>query len=152
MEWVRSSQHYAYGFNRGKVASFNSREPILMPTRERVADFIATVVSNDHVRAIEDYYHDDATMQENGLEPRQGKRALIESEAKSLARLQKMHTHPAKIVLIDGDHVAIRWIFDATRKDGITYRLEEVALQIWRGDRIAQERFFYDTATAWTVV
>jgi ribosomal silencing factor RsfS len=36
-----------------------------MPTRERVAAFITSVVGGDHVRAIADYYHEDASMQEN---------------------------------------------------------------------------------------
>jgi ribosomal silencing factor RsfS len=36
-----------------------------MPTRDRVAAFITSVVGGDHVRAIADYYHEDASMQEN---------------------------------------------------------------------------------------
>ena len=34
-----------------------------MPSRERVAAFVAMVVGGDHVRAIADYYHEDASMQ-----------------------------------------------------------------------------------------
>jgi hypothetical protein len=34
----------------------------------------------------------------------------------------------------------------------VTRRLQELALQRWRGDRIAEERFFYDTASAWKTV
>ena len=63
-----------------------------------------------------------------------------------------MHTHPDPIFLVDGDQVVINWIFDATSKDGITRRLNELALQRWDGDRIAEERFVYDSASAWTVV
>jgi hypothetical protein len=48
--------------------------------------------------------------------------------------------------------VLINWIFDATSKDGITRRLNELALQRWVDDRIAEERFVYDSASAWTVV
>jgi hypothetical protein len=85
-----------------------------MPSRERVEAFIALVVAGDHVRAIADYYTEDASMQENLQPPRRGR--------------------------------------DATGKDGITRRLNELALQRWSGDRIAEERFVYDAATAWTVV
>jgi ketosteroid isomerase-like protein len=122
-----------------------------MPSRERVADFIASVVGGDHVRAIADYYHEDASMQENLQPPRRGRNALMTHEAKVLERV-KMHTHPDPIFLLDGDHVVINWIFDATSKDGITRRLNELALQRWDGDRIAEERFVYDAATAWTVI
>jgi SnoaL-like domain len=122
-----------------------------MPTRERVESFIAAVVGGDHVGAIADYYHESASMQENLQAPRQGRERLMAHEAKVLQRM-KMHTHPDPLYLIDGDHVVINWIFDATDKEGVTRRLNELALQRWEGERIAEERFVYDTASAWTVI
>ncbi|MFX8016083.1 hypothetical protein ABTK76_19450, partial [Acinetobacter baumannii] len=65
------------------------------------------------------------------------------------SKLKSMHTHPVATFLVDGDRVVINWTFDATDLTGTTRRLEELALQRWRGDRIAEERFFYDAATAW---
>jgi ketosteroid isomerase-like protein len=109
------------------------------------------VVGGDHVRAIAEHYHEEASMQENLQTPRRGRAVLMAHETKVLERV-KMHTHPDPIFLIDGDHVVINWIFDATSKDGTTRRLNELALQRWDGDRIAEERFVYDTASAWTVV
>lgn len=123
-----------------------------MPDRARVEAFVAAVVGGDHVAAIRDFYHEDASMQENAGEPRRGREALMAHEARALARLKRMHTHPPRAVLVDGDHVVVRWVFDATDQQGVTRRLEELAFQRWRGDRIAEERFFYDTATAWQVV
>src|SRR5271154_2680474 len=120
-----------------------------MPNRERVEDFIAAVVEGDHVRAIADYYHEAASMQENLQAPRQGRALLMAHEAKVLERT-KTHTHP--LFLVDGPHVVINWTFDATGKDGVTRRLNELALQRWEGDRIAEERFVYDSASAWKVV
>ena len=46
--------------------------------------------------------------------------------------------------MLDGDQAAIRWAFVFTRHDGKSFRMEELALQRWQGDRIAEERFFYD--------
>jgi hypothetical protein len=122
-----------------------------MPSRETVEAFIASVVGGDHVRAIADYYHENASMQENLQTPRQGRAHLMAHEAKVLERT-KMHTHPNPLFLVDGDHVVINWIFDATAKGGITRRLNEPALQRWDGDRIAVKRFVYDTGSAWTVM
>lgn len=123
-----------------------------MPVRERVKDFVDCVVSGDHVKAIVDFYHPDASMQENLSAPRVGRDQLVTHEERALARLSLMHTHVPQRVLVDGDHVVICWTFDATGKDGVTRRLEEVAVQTWRGDRIASEQFFYDTASAWREV
>ena len=40
--------------------------------------------------------------------------------------------------------MVINWTFVFTRKDGKSFRMEELALQRWQGERIAEERFFYD--------
>ena len=40
----------------------------------------------------------------------------------------------------------IRWRFTFTPAEGPPMVMEEVALQRWAGDRIAEERFFYDPA------
>lgn len=117
-----------------------------MPSRETVERFIAAVESGDHVRAIADFYAEDASMQENSAPPRVGRDVLIAHEAEALAR-NEVHTHKVKTFLVDGDHVVVHWVFDLTGKDGVTRRLDELALQVWRGDKIVRERFFYDPAT-----
>ena len=122
-----------------------------MPDRSRVEALIRAVVGGEYVRAIADFYHADASMQENDAPPREGRDVLLEFERKMLERM-RMSAHPVEAFAVDGDVVAIRWVFDATDRNGVTRRLEEVALQHWRGDRIARERFFYDTAGAWQVV
>ena len=40
-----------------------------MPTRARLDEFITAVVSGDHAGAIERYYTEDASMQENAAAP-----------------------------------------------------------------------------------
>ena len=123
-----------------------------MPTRERVQALVDMVVAGAHDQAVADFYHPDATMQENLKAPRVGRDRLIAHERAAMARVKHIHTHRPGRVAIDGDTVAIQWTFDFTGKDDITRRLIEVALQTWDGDRIRAEQFFYDTATAWQVV
>lgn len=122
-----------------------------MPERSRVEALIAAVVAGDYLRAIADFYHTDASMQENAAAPRCGREVLLENEAKVLERL-RMRAHPVDTCVVDGDRVVIHWTFDATDRAGVTRRLEELALQHWRGDRVERERFVYDSATAWRVV
>ena len=117
-----------------------------MPERNRVAAFLRAVESGDHVKAIEDFYHEDASMRENNREPRRGRALLMAHEAAALKRSARVDTHPARTCLVDGDNVAIHWTFDFVDAAGGMRRMEEVALQRWRGDRIAEECFFYDPA------
>ena len=123
-----------------------------MPTRERIMAVVDAVVNGDHADAIADFYTEDATMQENLSAPRKGRTSLIAHERKALSRLREMRTRHPKAILIDGDEVAINWTFDAVGQDGSVRRLTEISLQNWRGDRIASEQFFYDSATAWQPV
>lgn len=44
-----------------------------MPSRERVREFVSAVERGEYVKAIEDFYHPNATMQENGQPPRVGR-------------------------------------------------------------------------------
>lgn len=120
-----------------------------MPTNERVDEFVQTVVGGRHVEAIRDFYHENASMQENDNPPREGREALIEYEKKSLQRIDGIETQLASAFLVDGDRVVIHWVFVATDKKGVRRQLEELTLQNWVGDRILVERFFYDSAKAW---
>ena len=120
-----------------------------MPDRQTVERFIALVTENQHVEAIEQFYADDATMQENHAPPRFGRAALMEHERQALARVKSVYTHPVDSFLIEGDRVVIHWVFDFTLPDGRCFRIDELAHQDWVGHKIVRERFFYDPARHW---
>jgi SnoaL-like polyketide cyclase len=123
-----------------------------MVDRVRVLEFIDAVVNGDHAEAIRTFYHSDASMRENLAEPRRGKDQLIAHEEAALRRIQSIATHPPRSLLIEQDIVVIEWVFDITDSSGVVRRLEEVAIQRWNSGLIAEERFFYDSATAWRPV
>jgi hypothetical protein len=114
-----------------------------MPTRARLDEFIAAVVSGDHAGAIEHFYTEDASMQENAAAPRVGRDALVAHERSVLERVETV-TSICVASVVEGDRVAINWVFEFVYKSGKTGRFDEVALQEWRGDRVFRERFFYD--------
>ena len=115
-----------------------------MPSRERVAALIARVEAGKFVEALQDFYADDATMQDNGNAPRVGLAKLVEHERGVMAAFKEIRTLPVKTWLVDGDRVIINWVFEFTRPDGSGFRMDELALQRWRGDRVVEERFYYD--------
>ena len=117
-----------------------------MPSPETLARFIARVESNDHVRAIEEFYTPDASMQENQKAPRRGREVLMEGERKVLGRARNVQSRCVRPVLVNGDHVVVHWRFRFDWNDGTVTEMEELAWQRWEGERIAEERFFYDPA------
>jgi len=117
-----------------------------MPTADTLERFIALVESNAHDVACEEFYTEHSTMQENQGTPRVGRAAHVDNERNVMARTESMSSTCVRPVLVDGDHVVIRWIFHFVWRDGSVTHMEELAWQRWEGERIAQETFFYDPA------
>ena len=82
-----------------------------MPSRARLDEFIAVVVSGDHAGAIERYYTEDATMQENAAPPRVGRDVLVAQERAALERVKSVISTCVSSV-VEGDRVAINWMFE----------------------------------------
>jgi hypothetical protein len=123
-----------------------------MPTRERVNSFVAAVRDGRYVEAIADFYAPQASMRDNQGAPREGRDGLIAHEKATMAAMRAIRTVEAGPVLVDGDRVAVRWVFEFTLPDGGVRRLEEIAFQTWRGDRVVAEQFFFDPAQFQTAV
>jgi len=116
-----------------------------MPSQRRVSEFVAAVREGRYVEAIEGFYAENASMKENLGPERRGRDALIQYEKAVLGGLKSMVTRNVGAVLIDGDRVVINWLFEMTGHDGSVRRMDELALQTWRDDRIVEEQFYYDT-------
>ena len=115
-----------------------------MPTAETLERFIARVEQNAHVEAIQEFYTEDASMQENRSPPRIGRDLLMARERAVLAKARSVQSACVRPVFVSGDYVVVRWIFDFVWLDGTHTHMEELAYQRWDGDRIAEETFFYD--------
>ena len=115
-----------------------------MPNEKTVNDFIRLVEAGDYIGALEHFYHPDASMQENNDPPRVGREILIQHERQVMGAFAGIVGTCVAKPLIRDDTVAIRWRFAFTAPNGAALTLDEIALQTWRGDRIAEEKFFYD--------
>ena len=117
-----------------------------MPTPTTLESFIARVEQNAHVEAIEEFYTEGATMQENQSPPRVGRGVLMAGESRVMSRAKSVSSTCVRPVFVSGDKVVVRWIFHFEWPDGSATHMEELAYQRWEGERIAEEKFFYDPA------
>lgn len=117
-----------------------------MPTTATLERFIARVEQNAHAEACEAFYTADSTMQENQSPPRVGRDAHVANERRVLGRARSVTSTCVRPVFVDGDHVVIRWVFHFVWLDGTVTHMDELAYQRWDGERIAEEKFFYDPA------
>ena len=68
----------------------------------------------------------------------------VEHATNAVLERVKSVTSTCVASVVEGDRVAINWVFEFVYRSGKTGRFDEVALQEWRGDRVFRERFFYD--------
>ncbi len=117
-----------------------------MPSLNTVESFIDLVEAGKTVEAMQRFYAEHATMQENAAPPRVGRAALIQHELGALASIASLKATCVQPVFISGDFVVIRWVFEIEDKKGNYMRFEELAHQRWEGELMVQEQFFYDPA------
>jgi SnoaL-like domain len=117
-----------------------------MPSPDTLERFIRRVEDNAHAEACEEFYTEQASLQENQSPPRVGRAQQVAIERQLMARVKAMRSRCVRPVLVSGDHVVIRWIFEFDWLDGTHTHMEELAWQRWEGQRIAEETFFYDPA------
>jgi hypothetical protein len=115
-----------------------------MPKRETIEAFITMVEAGAFDTAMERFYADDATMQENQDPPRKGLATLVEGERRTMARSRNIKAQCLRPFLIDADTVVIRWHFEFELTDGRKVDLDEIAHQRWQGEKMQEEKFFYD--------
>ncbi len=118
-----------------------------MPSRERVQALVNTVEQGKILDAVHEFYADDVTMQDNQNPPTVVKAANLIREEGFGGVIAEVHENRAELLLVDGDRAVIHWIFDFTDKESKHFRFDQIAMQTWRGDHIAAERFYYDSAT-----
>lgn len=117
-----------------------------MPTTARLRSYLARVEQQDFVGALTHFYHDDATMQENFGDVRQGRDRLVANEMEILLRYGSTRVRKVERYAVHGDIVFINWVIDLA-VHGLGHRvLDEISMQVWDGDRIRSERFYYDPA------
>jgi hypothetical protein len=117
-----------------------------MPSRQRIEQLISQVEQGRYVEAIEEFYAEEASMQKNQETPRRGRKILLANERGVLRSFKSVRTLPGTSYLVDDNRAVIHWVFEFTRRDGYRFTQDELAYQYWIGERIVEERFYYDPA------
>ncbi len=115
-----------------------------MPTIKTVTQFIKAVETIPHHQVIEQFYSENASIQENQAPPRIGKQNLIANEKAVYTKAKSVHSKCILPFFINDNQVVIRWKFRFDWKDGSYSEIEEIATQEWETKLIKKEQFFYD--------
>lgn len=144
-------------FEKAKVkgSELRDRAQVAIADREtphlnRVMDLYGMMAQGKMMDAFEKYYDDDVVMQENAEEPTRGKAANRERLKHWMDIVEQ--NHGAGVVSMtsneaEGVTMVESWV-DITIKGGARNRMEEVAVQRWKGGKVIHERFYYDKQDA----
>ena len=117
-----------------------------MSTKDQVLRLVRHIESNRIIDAIDEFYADDVSMQDNANAPVVGKAANRERERAFFGGIH-VHQNRALSVAVDGDQAVIHWLFEFTGGDGKRYKIDQLSHQSWKDGRIVKERFYYDSAS-----
>ena len=98
------------------------------------------------MEALDKFYHDDVVVIDGLEAPRNGKAVQKKSLEGWMAGIQEVHGGGVTGITSDeakGITMAESWM-ELTMKDGNRMKMEEVAVQKWKGDKIIHERFYYN--------
>jgi hypothetical protein len=133
---VLAGAHAARWTNLRSMASLQSN----------VSRFIELLSSGQSERAMQEFYHDEILIFENRLLARAGKRLCLDYERQQLSAqaVAPQFKIVAHAINESTGHAFIEYNVRFGDSNGRPMRLEEVTVQTWEGDKIVQERFYYE--------
>jgi hypothetical protein len=112
---------------------------------QKAKDLYAMVGQGQIMDAFEKFYHPSVVMQEIGEEPRVGKDANREYEKNFVASVKEIHGGGVEAFASDeekGITMVQNWM-DLTFQNDTRVKLDQVAIQHWKGDHIIKEVFYH---------
>jgi hypothetical protein len=118
-----------------------------MSYQENARNIYKMLAEGKLLDAFEKYYHPDVVMEEATGEKRVGKEANRNFQKEFMNSIKQVHGTGVNAVTSDEKNAVTMvesWM-DVTFSNGDRTRMQEVAVQKWKGDHIINERFYYPT-------
>ena len=117
-----------------------------MTYKEKAQQLYAMIGQGQAMEAFEKYYDENVEMIEATGDHRKGKETNRKFEQEFFAGVKDIHGGGTNAITSDeseGVTMVESWM-DVTFKDGNRIKMEEIARQKWKGDKIVEERFYYN--------
>jgi hypothetical protein len=115
----------------------------MMSIHQQVQAVIDGILAGKLLDTFDRYYADNVVMSENRKDERIGKAANREYEQKFVGNVQEFHGAQVGRVLVDNENAAVEWTFDLTFKGGNRVKMQQVAVQTWKDEKIIREDFYH---------
>jgi len=120
-----------------------STSPIVTP-QDRLQDLLAYIQAGRILDAINEFYAEDAVMQENSAPPTIGRQANLERERQFLSTVKEWRVFKVTAHGV-GDNVTFyETVMDWIATDGTPVHVEQVVVAKWQVGKIIHERFYHN--------
>ena len=112
---------------------------------QKIQDMYQMIDGGQIFEALEQYYHEDVVVIDGNEPPREGKAVQRKALQDWLGMVKEMHGGGTTAITANeetGVTMVESWT-EITTQDGNRFKMEEVGVQQWKGDKIIHERFFY---------
>jgi len=113
---------------------------------KRVVELQEFISSGRILEAMDEFYAENVSMQENAGEPIVGRAKNIEREKQFLANIKDFKGYTVVSLSVGPETSAVESVMEFIDVNDRPVRLEQVAIQSWENDRIVSERFYYDAS------
>ena len=110
---------------------------------DRVLELNRWVAEGRGLEALDEFYTEDVSMQENTLPPTVGREANREREQAFFDSVAEWRKYEVVESAAQGDVTFTETVMEFVLKDGTEVRMEQATRARWRDGRIFDERFYH---------
>ncbi|WNM58914.1 SnoaL-like domain-containing protein [Candidatus Nitrospira allomarina] len=111
--------------------------------QDRLEDLFAYIREGRILDAINEFYADDAAMQENNESPTVGRSANLEREKQFLSTVKKWQRFDVTAKGVGKDVTFYETVMDWIARDGTPVHVEQVVVAKWQDGKIIHERYYH---------
>jgi ketosteroid isomerase-like protein len=118
--------------------------PTTITLQDRLEDLFSYIREGRIIDAINEFYAEDAVMQENSLPPTVGREANLEREKQFLNTVKEWKGFEVTAKSVGEDVTFYETVMDWVTTDGTPVHVEQVVVAKWRDGKIIKERYYHN--------
>jgi len=119
--------------------------PTTINLQDRLEDLFSYIREGRILDTINEFYAEDATMQENSLPPTVGREANYEREKQFLSMVKEWKGFEVTAKGVGEDVTFYETVMDWVTTDDTPVHVEQVVVAKWRDGKIIHERYYHNS-------
>ena len=119
--------------------------PTTVNLQDRLEDLFSYIREGRILDAINEFYAEDAAMQENSLPPTVGREANYEREKQFLSMVKEWKGFEVTAKGVGEEVTFYETVMDWVTTDGMPVHVEQVVVAKWQDGKITHERYYHNS-------